>query len=215
MADGYRAYDRIATDAGIVRLSCWAHGRRNFIIPAEQGDRVATDLLERIHALNQVERDAKAAIERQGLRGPTAEAERLRRRQVESRPILDGIRIACVDALPRYTDTDPMRKALSYLLNWWATFTAYTARGDLPIDNNQAERALRPIVIGRKGWYFIGSEDATAWAATNFTVFESCRLAKVDPRAWLRDTIARIHAGDRDYAAMTPATYVPKPTAVT
>ncbi len=54
-------------------------------------------------------------------------------------------------------------------------------------------------------WYFIGSEDATDWAATNFTIFESCRLAKVDPRAWLRHVTARIHAGDTDYATMTPA----------
>lgn len=213
MADGYRPYDRVAEDAHIERLCCWAHGRRNFIIPDEQGDVVAKDLLDRIHALNQVERDAKAAIDRQGLRGSTADAERLRRRQTDSRPILDGIRIACVEALPRYTDTDPMRKALAYLLDRWAAFTAYTARGDLPIDNNQAERVLRPIVIGRKNWYFIGSEDATAWAATNFTVFESCRLAKIDPRAWLRATIARLQAGDRDYAAMTPAAYATAATA--
>jgi transposase len=215
MADGYRPYDRVAEDARIVRLCCWAHGRRNCIIPAEQGDAVAQNLLDRIHALNQVERDAKAAIERQGLRGSAADAERLRRRQVDSVPILAGIRLACVEALPRYTDTDPMRKALAYLLDRWAAFTAYTARGDLPIDNNQAERVLRPIVIGRKCWYFIGSEDATDWAATNFTIFESCRLAKVDPRAWLRDTIARIHAGGRDYAAMTPAAYAAAATALT
>ena len=213
MADGYRPYDRVAEDACIERLCCWAHGRRNFIIPAEQGDPVAKNLLDRIHALYQVERDAKAAIERQGLRGPPADAERLRRRQADSRPILDGIRTACVEALPRYTDTDPMRTALAYLIDRWAAFTAYIARGDLPIDNNQAERVLRPIVIGRKNWYFVGSEDATDWAATNFTIFESCRLAKVDPRAWLRATIGRLHAGDRDFANMTPAAYAAKATA--
>ena len=67
--------------------------------------------------------------------------------------------------------------------------------------NNNA----RVRLIGRKNWYFIGSEDATACAATNFTIFESCRLAKIDPRAWLRLVIARLHAGDTNYAAMTPA----------
>ncbi len=215
MADGYRPYDRVAVDAQIERLCCWAHGRRNFIIPAEQGDVVAKDLLDRIHALNQVERDAKAASDRQGLRGEAADVDRLCRRQTESRPILDDMHRACVEAFPRYTDTHPMRKALAYLLDRWAAFTAYTARGDLPIDNNQAERVLRPIVIGRKNWYFIGSEDATDWAATNFTVFESCRLAKIDPRAWLRAIITRIHAGDRDYAAMTPAAYAAQAAAVT
>ena len=98
-----------------------------------------------------------------------------------------------------------MYKAINYILKRWNALTAYTTRGDLPIDNNQAERVLRPIVIGRKNGYFIGSEDATDWAATNFTLFESCRLAKIEPRAWLRLVIARIHAGDTDYAAMTPA----------
>jgi hypothetical protein len=98
-----------------------------------------------------------------------------------------------------------MYKAITYLLNRWQGLIIYVTRGDLPIDNNQAERVLRPIVIGRKNWNFIGSEDATDWAATNFTLFESCRLAKVEPRAWLRLVIARIHAGGTDYAAMTPA----------
>ena len=195
MADGYRPYDTIAAEAGIIRLCCWAHGRRDFIIPAEQGDPVARNLLDRIHDLYQVEREARTA----------GDAERLRRRQQDAIPILDGIRTACVDALPGYDVASTMRKAIGYVLDRWAALTVYTTRGDLPIDNNQAERVLRPIVIGRKNWYFIGSEDATDWAATNFTVFESCRLAKVDPRAWLRLVIARRHAGDTDYAAMTPA----------
>lgn len=51
---------------------------------------------------------------------------------------------------------------------------------------------------------FIGSEDATSLAAQNFTLFESCRMAKVDTRAYLRHVLARLHAGDRDTAALTP-----------
>lgn len=195
MADGYRPYDTIAAEAGIIRLCCWAHARRGFVIPAEQGDLVGINILERIGELYRIERETKHADD----------PERLRRRQLDAQPILDGIRSACTDALLRYDQASTMHKALTYLLNRWEGLTIYTSRGDLPIDNNQAERVLRPIVIGRKNWNFIGSEDATAWAATNFTLFESCRLAKVEPRAWLRLVIARIHAGDTDYAAMTPA----------
>ena len=195
MADGYRPYDTIAIEAGIIRLCCWVHARRGFVIPAEQGDLTAKNILDRIGELYRIERDTK----------PTDDAERLRRRQTDSAPILEGIRTACQDALLRYDKASTMHKALAYILNRWEGLTVYTTRGDLPIDNNQAERVLRPIVIGRKNWNFIGSEDATAWAATNFTIFESCRLAKAEPRAWLRHVIARIHAGDTDYAAMTPA----------
>jgi transposase len=207
MADGYRPYDTIAAEARIIRLSCWAHARRDFVIPADEGDPVAKDLVGRIRALFQVEKDAGIACSRDRLSGDHADAERLRRRQAESLPILAGIRTACLEALPRYDQVSGMHKALSYILDRWTALTAYTARGDLPIDNNQAERVLRPIVIGRKNWYFVGSEDATAWAATNFTLFESCRLAQVEPRAWLRAVIARIHAGDRNYADMTPAAF--------
>ena len=195
MADGYRPYDTIAAAAGIIRLCCWAHARRGFVIPAEQGDLVAKNILDRIGELYRIERDAKKSDD----------AERQQRRLRDATPILDGIRIACTDALMRYDKASTMHKALAYLLNRWEGLTIYTTRGDLPIDNNQAERVLRPIVIGRKNWNFIGSEDATAWAATNFTIFESCRLAKVEPRAWLRLVIARLHAGDTNYAAMTPA----------
>lgn len=215
MADGYRPYDTIAAEASIIRLCCWAHARRDFIAPADEGDPVAKDLIARIRALYQVEKEAGIACSRAGLHGDQADAERLRRRQAESLPILAGIRTACLEALPRYDRNSGMHKAISYILDRWPALTAYTTRGDLPIDNNQAERVLRPIVIGRKNWYFVGSEDATTWAATNFTIFESCRLAKVEPRAWLRAVIARIHAGDRDYAAMTPAAYAAKATAKT
>jgi transposase len=195
MADGYRPYDTIANEAGIIRLCCWVHARRGFIIPGDQGDLVAKNILDRIGELYRIERDTKHADD----------AERQRRRQTDSTPILEGIRTACQDALLRYDQASTMHKALAYILNRWEGLTVYTTRGDLPIDNNQAERVLRPIVIGRKNWNFIGSEDATAWAATNFTIFESCRLAKAEPRTWLRLVITRIHAGDTDYATMTPA----------
>ena len=195
MADGYRPYDTIAAEAGIIRLCCWVHARRGLIIPAEQGDLVAKNILDRIGELYRIERETKHADD----------PERLRRRQLDAQPILDGIRSACTDALLRYDQASTMNKAITYIINRWDGLIVYTTRGDLPIDKNQAERVLRPIVIGRKNWNFIGSEDATAWAAINFTLFESCRLAKVEPRAWLRLVIARIHAGNTDYAAMTPA----------
>ena len=205
MADAYQPYDIVTAAAGIGRLSCWAHARRGFVVPNTDQDPVAADLLTRIQALYHVEREARNVILRGNLPDADADAERYRRRQADALPILAGIHDACRDALPRYDARSAMHGALAYLLDRWDGFTRYTTRGDLPIDNNQAERAIRPIVIGRKNWLFIGSEDATAWAATNFTLFESCRLAKVDPRAWLRHVIARLHAGDSDHAALTPA----------
>jgi transposase len=104
-----------------------------------------------------------------------------------------------------YTEGSDMRKAIDYILNRWGAFTAYIERGDLPIDNNAVERTIRPIVIGRKNWLLIGSEDAAPHAADLYTVFESCRLAKVEPRAYLAHVITALHAGGADPANLTPA----------
>ncbi len=106
LADEYRPYDTIAAEAVIIRLCCWVHARREFIIPAEQGDPIARSMLDRIHDLYQIERDTRHSDE----------ATRLQRRQRDARPLLDGIRTACIDALPRYDGGSTMHKALSYLL---------------------------------------------------------------------------------------------------
>lgn len=205
MADAFPAYDGVAERAGITRLCCWSHGRRNFLPPEQGGDPIARGILDHIKVLYRCEADATETIAHAGLLAPEADAERLRRRQAHAVPTLERIHAELTAAQPRYESRHPMRQAIDYLLVRWQSFTTYTTRGDLPIDNNQAERVLRPIVIGRKNWLFIGSEDATAWAATSFTLFESCRLAKVSPRPWLGHVIARLHAGDTDYANLTPA----------
>ena len=107
MADGYRPYDTIAAVAGIIRLCCWVHARRGFVIPAEQGDLVAKNILDRIGELYRIERETKHADD----------AERLQRRLHDATPILDGIRNACTDALMRYDKSSTMHKTLTYLLN--------------------------------------------------------------------------------------------------
>ena len=109
------------------------------------------------------------------------------------------------DTLTRYTPKSGMYNAIVYLTERWDSFTAYTERGDLPIDNNAAERTIRPIVIGRKNWLFIGSEDAAPHAADLYTIFESCRLSRIEPISYLAHIIKQLHAGTADPATLTPA----------
>jgi transposase len=202
MADAYASYDGPTAEAGIQRLCCWAHARRNFLPVEETPDGKA--VLDRIQALYLIEREAATHAARQRLDPAAAAADRHQRRQAEARPLLDDLQRLLQDLQPRHPGQTPMRQAIDYLLDRWAHFTGYLDDGEYPFDNNQAERVIRPIVIGRKNWLFIGSEDAAAWAADLYTVIESCRLAKVDTRAYLRHITTRLHAGDRDYASLTP-----------
>jgi len=202
MGDGYRVYDAVCAERDITRLCCWTHGRRDFLPFVK--DPFAADVVACVGALYRIERLAQNHERDQGLDAAAAEAHRLKARQEQAVPLLADIH-ALLDAnRDRYSPGSDLRKAIDYLLDRWLCFTAYTTRGDLPIDNNQAERVIRPIVIGRKNWLFVGSDDATAWAARNHTLFESCRLARVEPRAYLRHVIASLHAGGVDPATLTP-----------
>ncbi|MDO8677627.1 MAG: IS66 family transposase [Acidobacteriota bacterium] len=212
MADGYQVYDIVLAEAGIRRLCCWTHGKRGFM-PFEDDDPAAKTAADAIRVLYRIEHEADRAIAAAGLAGAEAVALRLQFRRERAGPQLTVIR-ELLDSMTAYAPGTEMRKAINYIRDRWAAFTAYIERGDLPLDNNAAERTIRPIVIGRKSWMLIGSEDAAPYAADLYTVFESCRLSKVEPRAYLAHVIDSLHAGGMDPATLTPAalaTRFPRP----
>ena len=82
--------------------------------------------------------------------------------------------------------------ALAYALSNWAALRRYTDDGDLAIDNNGAERSLRGIAVGRRNWTFFGSDNGGRTAAVLTSFMASCQRLKIDPWAYLRDTLERI-----------------------
>jgi hypothetical protein len=83
-------------------------------------------------------------------------------------------------------------KALDYTLRRWPGLIRYAQTGFLPIDNNPVENTIRPIAIGKKNWLFTGSERAGQRTAAIQTLFGTAQLNKLDPAAWLADTLARL-----------------------
>jgi hypothetical protein len=88
----------------------------------------------------------------------------------------------------------PMGQAITYALNQWDALKVYTTDGDLNIDNNVSENALRRIAVGRKNWLFCGSDNGGATAAILFSLVATCQHHHVDPFAYLRDVLTRIAA---------------------
>ena len=68
----------------------------------------------------------------------------------------------------------------------------YLSNGFLEIDNNTAERAVKPVALGRKNWMFAGSENGGKAMAIAFTLIQTAKLNNVDPQAWLSWVLARI-----------------------
>ncbi len=89
---------------------------------------------------------------------------------------------------------DRTGKAVAAALNNWTALTRYVDDGDLHIDNNPAENAIRPIVLGRKNWLFAGSDKGGQTAAILSSFIASCRRQEIDPFAYLRDVLTNFAA---------------------
>ncbi len=195
-ADAYSGYDEYFKKSGATEVGCWAHARRKFY-DARFDDRWrCTEMLALIGKLYEVEREAKEL---------EADARRTLRQQ-RSRPILDQIEQRLNSWSVQMLPKSPPGKAVTYARNQWLALTRYLDDGDLAIDNNAAERTLRMIAIGRKNWLFAGSDAGGQRAAVIYSLVSSCKLAGIDPFAYLRDVLDRVstHPVSR-VADLTPA----------
>ena len=94
-------------------------------------------------------------------------------------------------AAPRYLPQSPMGQAISYALNQWPTLERFLEHGEVEIDNNLVENAIRPTAIGKKNWLFFGSEEAGQRSAVIYTLIENCRMHGVEPYTYLKDVLER------------------------
>ncbi len=188
-ADGYAGFaDLYAPDAktGVPRLTevaCWAHARRKiYDVHVETGSPAAREALERIARLFAIEADIRG-------RSPP---ERREVRQRRSAPILADLKAFLNATLAKISGKSSLAAAIRYATSRWTALTRFVDDGRLEMTNNAAERAIRPLALGRKNYLFAGSDDGGRRAAIMYTLIETARLNGVDPEAWLVDVIGRI-----------------------
>ena len=178
----------LPTDAGgaIELAGCWAHVRRKFYEALDQSPRTAGWLMRQIQHLYRIEANL-----REHRAGP-----RLRQavRASQSRSIVERIQRALVrlKSSGRYLPQSLLGQAMDYALGQWPTLEVFLKEGRVEIDNNLVENTIRPTVIGKKNWLFIGDADAGQRSAIIYTVIESCRRRGLDPYAYLRDVLTRL-----------------------
>lgn len=191
VCDAYAGYDQLErTKPGLVRAGCMAHARRRVFEAQGTDPERALLLLALIRRLYDVEAKARAlAVGSPDERIAITAA----LRGAESRPVCEQI----ADHLDRYRDQvlpkSPIGQAVGYMRNQWVPLTRFLEDGAIPIDNNHVERLIRPIAVGRANWTFLGSEGGGAWAARMFGLLGTCKLQGVDPYAWLKDVLERVH----------------------
>ncbi|CUJ90554.1 Transposase [Ruegeria denitrificans] len=182
-ADGYSGFNGLFGESKAREMACMAHVRRKFVdVFAAQGSSVAEEAVRRIAKLYAMEKEARRK----------SPQERIALRQAKAKPVFDELEQWLHDQLARISGKSPLAKAIRYALGRLPKARAYLDHGCLELDNNTAERAVKPVAIGRKNWMFAGSEGGGKAMAVAFTLIETAKLNGVDPQAWLSWVLERI-----------------------
>jgi len=196
--DGYDGYNAVVSANDLTHVGCMAHARRKFSEAIKAQGKSKNKNRKGGHAHRGLALIQKLyRVEKQS-RKLTPE-ERYGHRQRHARPILDELRVWLDDALPQVPPTTATGKALNYLHNEWDKLIRYLEDGRLAIDNNSAENAIRPFVVGRKNWLFSHSVKGVKASANLYSLIETAKANGLEPYAYLRrvftaDSIEAIEA---------------------
>ena len=113
-------------------------------------------------------------------------------RQAKAKPAFDDLEAWLHTQLPKISGKSPLAQAIRYASGRLPKARSYLENGNLELENNTAERAVKPVAIGRKNWMFAGSEGGGKAMAIAYTLIETAKLNGVDPQAWLTWVLARI-----------------------
>ena len=200
VSDDFSGYHALHAQ-GVSAAFCMAHARRKLYEAHElNGSQIAGQAVALIAKLYEIEREAREL---------EPEARWLLRQQ-RSRPIVDALHAWLTGQRGKLANADATAKAIDYSLSNWRALTRYLDDGNVPIDNNAAENAVRPLCVGRKNWLFVGSQQAGERAAVVMSLIESAKLNGHDPWAYLKDVFERLPTlKQRDLALLLPHNWRP------
>jgi transposase len=196
LVDGYAGYGDILKKPEVIEAGCWAHARRQFfeVWQATKSPTAQTALGE-IAKLYEIEAEAKAL---------SAE-ERASQRRERAGPILAKFKHWLEATYARSAPRSALGRALLYAINRWRPLQRYLEDGNVNIDNNPVENAIRGVALGRKNYLFCGSEGGGHRAALFYSLIETAKLNGVDPYAYLVHLLTRLPtAKAKDLDALMP-----------
>ena len=187
-SDGYSVYHSVGDTDGIISVGCWAHVRRKFIDAKGLAEHVshADDALAKISKLFHID----GALREKNL----TENDFVRMRQEQSQPVFDELFCWLHDMESRVPPSLNLHKAIQYTKNEWQRLIRYLDHAYMTPDNNIAENAIRPFVVGRKNWLFADTPRGAYASACLYSLIESAKANRLDPfdyLAWLFTELPR------------------------
>lgn len=199
MSDGYEPYRKVAALKGLTHLCCWSHARRKFKEAKKAqpngrsgGADQAIAFIAKLYAVETRNKDYDAAT-------------RHHSRQTDSAAVLYTFHEWLLDQQNKVAPKKALGKAIHYTLKYWTELSRYVNNGTWPIDNNLAENAIRPFVIGRKNWLFSNSQRGARASANLYSLIETAKANNREPYqylCWLFDRLP--YTADDDIGALAP-----------
>jgi transposase len=182
--DGYAAYDKLGED--ITFVACMAHIRRKFVDTAKLTplDPLPVEIVHQIGLLYSVEAEARSQnftpVQRQELRNR------------KSRPVMTALKARILHIRGEISPDRVLAAACDYALAQWDRMEQYLQDGQVEIDNNWCEGAMRPIALGRRNWLHLGDETAGPKIAAIISIVETCRRLDIKLRQYLGDVLPKL-----------------------
>lgn len=183
-SDGYEVYTKISKDPSIIHVGCWAHARRHFeqaLANDKQRSEIALSLIRDLYG-----------VETQAREEQLSSSARKELRLSKALPIINSLGKWISQEAKHTLPKSQIGKAMRYAMERWDELSAYLYDGELEIDNNLVENAIRPVALGRKNYLFAGSHQAAQRAAMIYSFFAVCKKHEVNPFDWLKFTLENI-----------------------
>jgi transposase len=203
LSDVYAGYGKAVRVANLIReaahlsaienVYCNAHARRRFKEAKERFLEEAQFFVDKYKEIYQLEDLTKDK--------PPEKVLEIRKKMI---PLFEDMKMKAIAWTPEFSTKSTIGKAMGYLLGNFKELTRFTQVADIPIDNNSQERLLRNPVIGRKTWYGTHSKRGAETTAVLFSLIESCKLNKVNPREYFKCLVHALHRGEKPF---TPTTF--------
>lgn len=183
--DGYSSYFQFDKKENITHIGCWAHARRYFEKALNYNKANASHvmlLIQKLYGIEQKAKDLKLSPEKR-------KELRLEESLLIINEIGNYIAVQSKIELPK----SPLGKAYEYCLNRWNALIDFLKDGNLLIDNNLIENAIRPLALGRKNYLFAGSHDAAKNIAMYYSFFATCKKNEINPLKWMYYVLKNIN----------------------
>ena len=197
VTDGYQVYHTLEKEKEDLKIAgCWVHCRRKFhealeVIPKDLRKQSVLCLI-----MNQI----RAIYREEGKLSGLSSDERTARRQLVVKPLVDAFFAYLKQNSDRVSKSGKTKEAFTYALNQERYLRVFLENGDVPMDNNASERAIRGFCIGKKNWEMIDTVNGATSSAIIYSIAETAKANQLKPYEYFEYLLTEIpkHMDDKN-----------------